>query len=103
MRHARQVIMTMLGIALAVYALVCAGMATREQAMQCCDSMPCSSQSNHGQDCCKTMPAMHAPFVKPASMPAFASLISVQPALVPVIRSVIRPDFSEVHGFSAHS
>jgi hypothetical protein len=35
--------------------------------MQCCKSMPCSPQGHAGQDCCNTMPSMHAPFVQPSS------------------------------------
>jgi hypothetical protein len=34
--------------------------------MQCCNSMPCSPHGHDGQDCCKAMPAMHAPFVQPS-------------------------------------
>jgi hypothetical protein len=42
-------------------------MTTPEQAMQCCNSMPCSPQGHHGQDCCKTMPSLQAPFAQPPS------------------------------------
>ena len=66
MRFARSVLTTVLVVALAAYAFDCGAMTTPEQAMQCCNSMPCSSQGHHGQDCCKTMPAMHAPFVQPS-------------------------------------
>ena len=41
---------------------------TPEQAMQCCNSMPCSSHGHDGQDCCKTMPSMHSPFVPSSSV-----------------------------------
>jgi len=42
---------------------------TPEQAMQCCNSMPCSSHGHeHSQDCCKTTQAMHRPFVQPSSV-----------------------------------
>src|ERR1700741_3055495 len=64
MNHARPILIAALALALAVYAFDCGAMTTPEQAMQCCDSMPCSSQAHHGQDCCKPMPAMHAPFVQ---------------------------------------
>ena len=66
-RFARSVLVAVLGLALAAYAFDCGGTTTPEQAMQCCNSMPCSSHGHHGQDCCKTMPAMHAPFVQPSS------------------------------------
>ena len=54
--------------ALAAYAFDCGVATNPEQAMQCCNSMPCSSGGHHGQDCCKSMPAMHAPFVQPSSV-----------------------------------
>ena len=77
MRFARTFLMAVLAVALTAYAFDCgAGMATPEQAMQCCNSMPCSPHGHDGQDCCKTMPAMHAPFVQPSVATA------VQPSLV---------------------
>jgi hypothetical protein len=96
MRFATQLVMAVLGVALAAYALDCSGMTTPEQAMQCCDSMACSSQSNHGQDCCKTMPAMHAPFVQPSSTSSAASLTSVQVTALAVAPQNIRLDSSRV-------
>src|ERR1700758_3303990 len=66
MNQARPILIAALAVALAVYAFDCGAMTTPERAMQCCNSMPCSSQGHHGQDCCKTMPAMHAPFVQPS-------------------------------------
>jgi hypothetical protein len=60
----RRVHIAALVLALATYAFDCGGMTTPQQAMECCKSMPCSSQGHHGQDCCKAMPAMHAPFVQ---------------------------------------
>jgi hypothetical protein len=89
MRFARPVLMVVLGVALAVYAFDCGAMTTPEQAMQCCNSMPCSSQGHHGQDCCKTMPAMHAPFVQPS----FAHGIPYSPVVVAVLTT-----FDESHG-----
>ena len=50
---------------LAAYSFDCGAAMTPEQAMKCCDSMPCSSQGQHGQDCCNTMPSAHASFVQP--------------------------------------
>jgi len=95
MRFARQIVMAVLGVALAAYAFDCSGMTTPEQAMQCCNSMPCSSQSDHGQDCCKTMPAMHAPFVQPSSTSSIASP-AVQLSVLAVIPRIIRLDSSRV-------
>jgi hypothetical protein len=55
-------------IALAAYSFDCGAAMTPEQAMKCCDSMPCSSQGQQGQDCCNTMPSAHASFVRPTSL-----------------------------------
>jgi hypothetical protein len=66
MRFARPILLAVLVSALATYALDCGATTTAEQAMQCCNSMPCSSEGHHGQDCCKTMPPMHAPFLQPS-------------------------------------
>jgi hypothetical protein len=43
-------------------------MTTPEQATQCCSSMPCMAQGHDGQDRCKSMPFMHAPFVRPTTI-----------------------------------
>jgi hypothetical protein len=63
----KPVFLTLVVVALATYGFDCLAMTTPEQAMQCCRSMPCSRQGHTGQDCCKTMPSMHAPFVQPSS------------------------------------
>jgi DNA-binding transcriptional MerR regulator len=55
-------------VALGVYAFDCEAATTPEKAMQCCKSMHCSSRGRHGQNCCKTMPTMHTPFVQPPSV-----------------------------------
>jgi hypothetical protein len=69
MRLVKPILMAVMAIALAVYAFDCLAMSTPEDAMQCCDSMPCASHSpEHSQDCCKTMPSVHAPFVQPSSL-----------------------------------
>jgi hypothetical protein len=65
---AKPIFLAVLAAALSAYAFDCGAATTPEQAMQCCNSMPCSSHGHHGQDCCKTMPAMHAPFVQPSSV-----------------------------------
>jgi len=83
MRSGRPILVALIGLLLAAYALDCDSMMTPEQAMQCCNSMPCSSQDHHGQDCCKTMPSMHAPFMQPSTVHAGFSLnvLAVLPAL----------------------
>ncbi len=67
MRLAKTILLAALSVALAAYALDCGAMTTAEQAMQCCNSMPCTSPGHHGQDCCQTMAAMHSPFVQPSN------------------------------------
>ena len=81
MRLAKPIFLALLTVAVASYAFDCGATATPEQAMECCNSMPCSSQGHHGQDCCKTMPAMHAPFVQPSSVHG----ISYSPVVVAVL------------------
>src|SRR5437588_3854772 len=57
-------------------------MLTPDAAMLCSDSMPGSSHSReHSQECCMTMPSMHATFIWPAS--AHAPYFS--PVLVAVL------------------
>jgi len=84
MRLAKPILLAVLTLALAAYAFDC-GATTPEQAMACCNSMPCSSHGHHGQDCCKTMPAMHAPFVQTS----FISGISYSPAVVAVLSTLV--------------
>ena len=67
MRLAKPIFLAVLAVSLAAYAFDCGAATTPEQAMQCCNSMSCSSHGHHAQDCCKTVPSMHAPFVQPAS------------------------------------
>ncbi|MFZ3218293.1 MAG: hypothetical protein WA192_19760 [Candidatus Acidiferrales bacterium] len=67
MRLAKSILMAFIALALALYAFDCSAMASPAEAMQCCNTMPCSSHG-HSQDCCKTMPAMHAPFVKSSAV-----------------------------------
>ena len=68
MRFAGRVLVAVLTVALAGYALDCVGMTTPEQAMQCCNSMRCPSHGHHGQDCCKSMPSIHAVLGQPSSV-----------------------------------
>src|SRR5262245_42843238 len=68
MRFQRTIFLAVVATLLAVYAFDCDAMSTPEQAMQCCGSMPCSPHGHHGQDCCKAMPSMHPPFMKPSTV-----------------------------------
>ena len=68
MRLARLIFLAILTVALAAYALDCGAVTTPEQAMHCCNSMPCSSHGHRGQDCCKAMPTVRAPFVQDSSV-----------------------------------
>jgi hypothetical protein len=81
MRVAKPILLAAMVVALALYTFDCGAAATPEQAMQCCDSMPCASQGHHGQDCCETMPSMHAPFVQPSS----GHGVSISPAVFVVV------------------
>jgi hypothetical protein len=85
MRFAKPILVAVMGIALAVYAFDCYAMATPEAAMQCCDSMPCSSHgAERSQDCCKTMASSHATFVQPHAVqgaPFAPVLVAVLPAV----------------------
>jgi hypothetical protein len=85
MRLAKPILMAVIAITLAAYAFDCLAMSTPEEAMQCCDTMPCSSHSpEHSQDCCKTMPSMHAAFVQPPSVhgaPFALVFVAVLPAI----------------------
>jgi hypothetical protein len=73
MRSVKPILLAVLAVALARYAFDCGATTTPEQAMQCCNSMPCSPHGHHAQDCCKTMQAMHAPFVQPSSVHGVSS------------------------------
>jgi hypothetical protein len=68
MRFCKPILMAALVVALAAYAFDCGAVTTPEQAMQCCASMPCAPHGHDGQDCCKSMPSMHAPFVQSAAV-----------------------------------
>lgn len=69
MRFAGRVLVAVLAVALAGYALDCVGMTTPEQAMQCCNSMRCPSHGHRGQDCCNRMPSSHGVLGQPSSVP----------------------------------
>lgn len=76
MRLAGRVLVTVLSVALAGYALDCLGMTTPEQAIQCCHSMHCLPHGHHGQDCCKRMVSIHGVIGQPSSVPgvSFSSI-----------------------------
>ena len=82
MQLVRTIFLALLVVSLATYAVDCGATMTPEQAMQCCNSMPCSSHGHDGQDCCKTMPSMHSPFV-PSSSVRSASFSPVLFAVMP--------------------
>src|SRR5690242_5702059 len=77
----RPILVAVVGLALASYAFDCFAAASTQQAMQCCNSMHCSSHAHHGQDCCKRMPSVRSPFVQPSSVPG----ASFAPAVLAVI------------------
>src|SRR5450631_4303844 len=80
MQLVRAVFLALLVVGLATFAYDCGATMTPEQAMQCCNSMPCSSHGHDGQDCCKTMPSMHSPFV-----PSSVRGVSFSPVLFAVM------------------
>src|SRR5262245_7307054 len=68
MRVARPILMVVITVALSAYSIDCSLAATPEEAMRCCDTMSCSSHGHHhSNDCCKTMPSTHSPFVQSLS------------------------------------
>ena len=77
MRFARATLMAVLLAALSVYAFDCFAASTPDEAMQCCDSMPCPEHNDDGsQDCCQTMSTSHAVFIQSYSMDsAFHTLV----------------------------
>src|SRR5215475_4414002 len=66
MRFAKPILVAVLSFAFAAYGFDCSPMMSPDKAMECCDSMNCS-HGMHGEDCCRTAPSVHAPFVQPAS------------------------------------
>jgi hypothetical protein len=101
MRFAKAILLAAVAFSMTVYAIDCEAMWTPEQAMQCCDNMPCSSHGDMtNQDCCETMPSMHAPFVQPSaansvsfSYVAVAVLAAVNFQLVTVSTTFIQANF----------
>ena len=81
MHLAKLILFAASAVFLAAYASDCEATTTPEQAMQCCNSMACSSHGHHAEDCCKTMPSMRAPFVQPPA--AHASISYLVYAVLP--------------------
>ncbi len=89
MRLTRLTLLTALAVALAAYAFDCGAAITPEQAMKCCDSMPCSSQGHLGQDCCNTMPSGNAAFARPTSVAGVS--------FVPIVSALLQASFEFRH------
>ena len=83
---ARSLLIAMLALALGVYLIDCLEMGTPDDAMKCCDSMPCRSHDHdNAQDCCKMMTSTHTAFVQPSMYQFSFSTAAV--ALPPVSQS----------------
>lgn len=94
MRCAKPILIAVLAFGFVGYAFDCSAMSTPDEAMQCCNTMPCSSHGHHqGEDCCKKMPSMHAPFVQPSSVDGL-SLLQIFFAVVPGVNASQRLDSS---------
>lgn len=65
MRLTRAIYIFALVAGLAVYSLDCFAASTPDDAMQCCDNMPCPQHSHDAsQDCCQNMSSLQAPFIQ---------------------------------------
>lgn len=100
MRFAKPILVALLGIAFSAYGFDCSPMTSPDQAMECCDSMNCS-HGMHGEDCCRTAPSVHAPFVQPASVDgvALAPLALMLPAVHSLPLDFDHPDGWEILRF----
>ena len=58
----------LLAVAIAAYGPDCLGIATPEQAMQCCRTMHCHAHGRHSQDCCSTTLQGRAALGQPSSL-----------------------------------
>jgi len=96
MRFGKSILFLALAAVPASYAVDCSAMNTREQAMHCCGSMPCPPHHGNSEDCCKTMPSMHAPFVQSAAGPA-VSAVHLVLGILPAQYSISNTDFSAEH------
>src|SRR5215831_16532358 len=93
MRFARTALLALLGMALAAYVVDCSGMTNPDEAMKCCQSMPCSS-SGHSQECCKT-------FVQPPSAHSASFALNVI-AVMPIPQESLRSDAALWHIVPSH-
>ena len=88
MRFARLSLIVAVVAALATYSIDCSGMSGSDEAMQCCETMPCASHSaGHSQDCCKSMPSAQAPFVQAQRAPELSPslmLVGISPGVIHV-------------------
>lgn len=86
-RSAQWILVAALNVALAMDGFDCLGIATPEQAMQCCNRMHCHLQSHHSypsQECCKTTPQItHSAIGQPSSVQE----ISFSPAVLGVVQA----------------
>src|SRR3954463_8574922 len=88
MAHLRLIVVIFLAVALTAYVVDCEGITTQQQAMQCCNEMPCNFQGHTSQDCCKSMQSLHAPFVQTSS---------VQSVLLPLVALAEMPTRACIH------
>jgi hypothetical protein len=100
MRFAKAFVMVVFAVVLETYVVDCVAMDTPEQAMQCCDTMPCSHGHDQADDCCKSMFAMHAPFMQPSAHTFSISLVFV--AVTPVLSQAHSLEFA-LGVIAAHS
>lgn len=99
MRLAKSILIAFVVCILGVYALDCSAMQTPEQAMKCCGAMPCSSHRHQNmQDCCKTMPEIHAPYVQPQASAQNFSLTAAHVFLAPLASSPARVSLAFTDG-----
>ena len=91
MSVAKTILVAVAVAALFAYALDCSASVSPEEAIQCCQSMPCSSHGHTGEDCCKTMPGMHAPFVQPSAASKIAPR-DLQLAVIATAPQIVCPE-----------
>src|SRR5215467_4196939 len=103
MRIAKRVPVLAFALALVAYGFDCPQTSTPDEAMQCCDTMQCSSHGHDGsEDCCKTMQATHPPFVKQSPSQG-AHLIPVLGAFLPTVTSSQGLDISREASLATYS
>src|SRR5437899_12216633 len=83
MQFGRRGLVAALTIALGAFALDCLSV-TPQQAMQCCQLMRCASHGHHGNDCCKTMPALRAVPGQPSSV----QKVSFSPVVLGILQAL---------------